>query len=118
MFVIVATIFCLVWQNVQIVKIGHSLTKKQKNLEKLQLNNRMLEIKVANLKSLDRIEAISKQDLGLDKEVKYETIYLKEDKRKAYRIRKKNKAGLSCKRSFARLFNNITPLAQAETLER
>jgi cell division protein FtsB len=77
--IVVIGVFFSVWQNVQIVKTGKKLTEKEKVLEELKLRNRMLEIKIGNLKSLSRIENISKNELGLTKIGDFRVVYLKDD---------------------------------------
>ena len=87
--IVILAVFCSVWQNVQIVKTGRSITQKEKILQDLRFKTRMLEIRIANLKSLERIESISKKDLGLCKAKEYRVVYLK-DKKLENRLAKAN----------------------------
>ena len=58
-------IFCCVWQHVQWIQMGRVLTQKELVLKDIQFHLRRLELKEASLSSLERIEHISREDLGL-----------------------------------------------------
>ncbi len=58
-------IFCCVWQHVQWIQMGRVLTQKEETLKDLHFQVRALQLKEASLSSLERIETISCNELGL-----------------------------------------------------
>ncbi len=75
---IILAVFCSVWQNVQIIEMGKTITEKQQVMDELLFKQRMLEVKIANLKSFDRIAQLSKEELGLSQASEYQVVYHKD----------------------------------------
>mgnify|MGYP001597094697 CR=1 FL=1 len=101
------SVFGSVWHNFQIVKTGRIISQKEKTFEELKLQQRILDIKIANLKSLDRIEKISKEELGLTKVLEQRIIYSKD-----------NVSQPKVVEIITKFMGNMIPVAQAETLEK
>lgn len=72
----VVGVFCCVWQHVQVIQLGRVMVDMQTISEELQFKKRALELKEASLSSLERIERISRNDLGLIKGKPAQTLYV------------------------------------------
>jgi cell division protein FtsB len=112
---VILMVFCTVWQNVKIIKVGYDISKKEKILNELKLKNRILEVKAANLKSLDRIEEICKKEIGLAKAEEYRVIY---SQQKLYLSVETIKQTILPKDTmFTKLFSHFTNIVEANTVE-
>ena len=74
-FMTVIGLFCYVWQHVQLVEIGKELTNREAYIQDLETRKRILSLKVSALSSFERIEAISKGQLGLNESYVAEMVY-------------------------------------------
>ncbi|MBU0650490.1 hypothetical protein KKC59_01115, partial [bacterium] len=90
------------------------LMQEEKKLEDLKLRNRMLEIKIANLSSLERIESISKAELGLTRAKEYRVVYLKSEK--ITRVASIPQTEAVKQNMFAKIFRKVERVAEAEEL--
>lgn len=116
LFIIVLGIFCCIWQNVQIIRIGKIISEKKVVLEDLKFKNRMLEVKVANLKSLDRIENISKDKLGLTTAKEFRVVYLK-NQGMFTQLADIKPLGDNKKSIFGKMFGDLISTAEANPLK-
>lgn len=68
-FLYILVIFCAflfyVWQHIQVIKVGYRINKFQAQLEELKNKNRYLRVQANQLKSLDRIEKIAREELKM-----------------------------------------------------
>lgn len=82
-YVGVIFVFCLgyVWTRVQVVESGYRLRKLEEQQDRLKEQNRSLLVESATLKSPQRMEQIAKQ-MGLQRPVETQIVFLKKDKAK------------------------------------
>ncbi|MFH1824727.1 MAG: septum formation initiator family protein [Candidatus Firestonebacteria bacterium] len=66
--------------NVECIKTGYEINKLKFKKIELTNENKILRIEIAKLKSLERIETVAREELGLVTPDKFETITLFEDK--------------------------------------
>ena len=79
----VAVLF-LVWLNLDNTRTGYEINKLEKKKNELINYNRILNIEISKLRSLERIESVAKTELNLTTPDKFETLALvqKEDEKK------------------------------------
>jgi len=109
---VIGAIFGSVYEHSQIVNIGRDISQKQKFVEELELRNKILEIKVSKLKSLERIESISKSELGLDKAKEYRVVYA----RKTFEKDERARHAIAKKGMLTSFLERVVPLAEAKTV--
>lgn len=61
----VAGCFCHLFNQTRIAKVNYHLMQETQNLEKLIHDNQLLEVEIAKLESLDRIEMIARNELQM-----------------------------------------------------
>lgn len=62
---IVALLILYLFQSMQFTELSYQLQQSKEELETLRKENFQLELEVANLSALDRIERIARDDLGM-----------------------------------------------------
>jgi len=79
----VAVLF-FVWLNLDNTRTGYEINKLEKKKNELINYNRILNIEISKLRSLERIESVAKTELNLTTPDKFETLALvqKEDEKK------------------------------------
>ncbi|OGF44534.1 MAG: hypothetical protein A2452_12905 [Candidatus Firestonebacteria bacterium RIFOXYC2_FULL_39_67] len=80
---LIAVLF-FVWLNLDNVRTGYEINKLEKKKAELTNYNRILNIEISKLRSLERIESVAKNELNLTTPDKFETLVLvqKEDEKK------------------------------------
>ena len=78
---LLASVLFLVFLNLENVRTGYEINKLEKKRAELTNYNRILNIEISKLKSMERIESVAKKDLNLTTPDKFETLLLsqKED---------------------------------------
>jgi cell division protein FtsL len=81
--VLIAVLF-FVWLNLDNVRTGYEINKLEKKKTELVNYNRILNIEISKLRSLERIESVARKDLNLTTPDKFETLALvqKEEEKK------------------------------------
>ncbi len=77
--VLIAFAFSTVWLRLTVVRTTYELNEANKTLHNLKLENEKLELKVAQLRSPRRLEAIAKQRFRLSPPTPDRIIQLKDD---------------------------------------
>jgi len=62
---VIASFLLVVWQRTQVLRLGYQLERMEATKKELLKENKMLLLEVSNLSSLQRIEKIASEDLGL-----------------------------------------------------
>lgn len=70
------SVLFLVFLNLENVRTGYEINKLEKKRAELTNYNRILNIEISKLKSLERIESVAKKDLNLTTPDKFETLVL------------------------------------------
>lgn len=60
-----ASIFGCLWTRLKVVETGYKLSNLTDRLKEARETNKKLKLEIATLKSLNRIEAVAKTDLGM-----------------------------------------------------
>lgn len=94
LLVIIVIVLFYTWQRMEVLKISYEIDKLRNEKDELINKNKFLQVEVASLKSLDRVEKTSRHELGLVTPDKFEMISLEgEDSIEDERI-KNNRYGL------------------------
>jgi len=72
---LIAVLF-FVWLNLDNVRTGYEINKLEKKKSELTNYNRILNIEISKLRSLERIESVAKTELNLTTPDKFETLVL------------------------------------------
>jgi cell division protein FtsL len=83
-YIVIALVLVLffVFLNLENVKTGYDIDKLEKRKTELINYNKMLQVEVSKMKSLERVESVAKNDLGLSTPEKIETIVMVEKEEK------------------------------------
>lgn len=80
--IIMVLVLLYLGMNIECQKTNYDINRLKAKKEELLNYGKVLQIEVAKLRSLERIEGIARKDLNLVTPDKYETITLLEDKEK------------------------------------
>ncbi len=70
------SVLFLVFLSLENVRIGYEINKLEKKKAELTNYNRILNIEISKLKSLERIESVAKKELNLTVPDKFETLII------------------------------------------
>jgi len=62
---ITISIFGCLWTSLKVVEMGYKLSNQTEKLKEARETNKKLKLEIATLKSLNRIEAVAKADIGM-----------------------------------------------------
>lgn len=72
------TALIFVWEQIQVIKVGYTISKLKSQIEQQENENKHLKIKLNNLCSLERVEKIAYQKLKMISPSPENIIYLNE----------------------------------------
>lgn len=75
---IMALAFLYLWQQVQIMRIGYTINRKEERKSELLKENRLLEKEARVLESPSRIESLARSELGMIRPKNWQIIRLEE----------------------------------------
>lgn len=78
LFAIISFVLFYTWQRIEVLRLGYEVDKLRSEKNELYNKNKFLQVKVAGLKSLDRVEKIAREELNLIIPDKFEIISLEE----------------------------------------
>lgn len=78
LLLIISFVLFYTWQRIEVLRLGYEVDKLRSEKNELYNKNKFLQVKVAGLKSLDRVEKIAREELGLIIPDKFEIISLEE----------------------------------------
>jgi len=78
--IILAGALLYVWQHIQIIRLGYSLERLNSELSALMQEEKELTVKIAELKSLGRIEAMARRKLEMAEPTPSQIILLSSDR--------------------------------------